>query len=330
MSDDSKSSEDTTSTSESSKNEDPSLTSIDKPRKPVIGEKERLELADKLDKDLDAFIDSLERKPYTDGWSEENWEEEIKKHPFFMKELPKEGDELHPLLQGLQNLKYDTEENTREELAENYKVDGNFYMKHKKFRMAIIAYTEGLQQKCTNEDLNAVLHNNRSAAHYFLQNYRSSLNDALKAVKLKPDYMKARIRAAHCTNHLNRFEECQEICSKILDEDPANEEISNLMMESSKRQYLVNRDKRKYEYGERKKIEKWEQLIAFLAQRKIKFFEKTDATKLETKDLNPILPPLEDNPVALDKNQSLVWPVGFCYPEFETMDFEKSLSENCT
>lgn len=94
------------------------------------------------------------------------------KHPFFMKEPPKPGDELHPMLEGIQQLKYDPMENTLEDLASTYKDDGNFDMKNKKYNMAIFSYTEGINQKCTNDELNASLYNNRSAAHFFLKNYR--------------------------------------------------------------------------------------------------------------------------------------------------------------
>lgn len=38
-------------------------------------EQERLELASKLDADLDAFIDSLEKKRYEEGWPEDRWQE---------------------------------------------------------------------------------------------------------------------------------------------------------------------------------------------------------------------------------------------------------------
>lgn len=79
---------------------------------------------------------------------------------------------MHPLLEGLQQLKYDPEENTTEELATKYKEDGNFYMKTKKFRLAIMCFTEGLKIKSVNAELNAVLYNNRSAAQFFLKNYR--------------------------------------------------------------------------------------------------------------------------------------------------------------
>lgn len=89
-----------------------------------------------------------------------------------MKKAPEPGDELHPLLEGIQQLKYDPDENTKDDLAHNYKEDGNFYIKHKKYRMAILSFTEGLKVKSDNQEINSILYNNRSAAHYFLKNYR--------------------------------------------------------------------------------------------------------------------------------------------------------------
>lgn len=59
------------------------------------------------------------------------------KHPFFMKTNPADG-ELSPLAEGLAKLKYDPNENTSEELANNYKEDGNFNFKHKNYRLAIM------------------------------------------------------------------------------------------------------------------------------------------------------------------------------------------------
>lgn len=168
------------------------------PRKNMTDE-ERLELAARLDADLEGFIDGLEKKRYEDGWPEDRWEEvivffsviciisfsstmamfskpsatqEMDKHPFFMKKPPEIGDDLHPMLEGLQQLKYDPMENTTEDLTETYKADGNFYVQHKKLRMAIYSYTEGIKLKCQNLELNAALYNNRSAAQFALKNYR--------------------------------------------------------------------------------------------------------------------------------------------------------------
>lgn len=45
-------------------------------KKEKITEQERLQLAEKLDRDLDDFIDSLEKgKRYADAWPEDKWKE---------------------------------------------------------------------------------------------------------------------------------------------------------------------------------------------------------------------------------------------------------------
>lgn len=88
---------------------------------------ERLELAARLDAELDEYINSLEKKSYTDGWPEDKWQEEMEKHPFFMKKSPEPGDELSPLMEGLQQLKYGVDENTPEGMFHNiYKLLARF------------------------------------------------------------------------------------------------------------------------------------------------------------------------------------------------------------
>uniref|UniRef100_A0A8D8M0U9 Tetratricopeptide repeat protein 4 n=2 Tax=Cacopsylla melanoneura TaxID=428564 RepID=A0A8D8M0U9_9HEMI len=140
--------------------------------KKVYTDEERSKLAEKLDGELDDFIAGLEKRSYTEGWPEDRWQEEMEKHPFFMTKFPGEGEEISPLVQGLQQLKYDPLENTPEELATTYKEEGNFNFKCKKYRNSIINYTEGLKIKCSDDDINAQLYNNRAAANFFLKNYR--------------------------------------------------------------------------------------------------------------------------------------------------------------
>nr|CAD7413968.1 unnamed protein product [Timema poppensis] len=141
------------------------------PKTPMTDE-ERQHLAEKLDLELEDFIGGLEKRSYTEGWPEDRWQEEMEKHPFFMSQPPSGDQPLSPLMEGLQQLKYDETENSPEDLANSYKEDGNFNFKIKKYRMAIIAYSEGLRHKCSDDKLNAQLHNNRAAAHFFLKNYR--------------------------------------------------------------------------------------------------------------------------------------------------------------
>lgn len=50
---------------------------IEDSKKVPMTDEERLALCKKLDQELDDFIDGLEKKTYTDGWTEENWEVRI-------------------------------------------------------------------------------------------------------------------------------------------------------------------------------------------------------------------------------------------------------------
>lgn len=49
-------------------------SSSSKPKSNMTDE-ERAALADKMDRELDDFIDSLEKRGYTEGWPEDRWEE---------------------------------------------------------------------------------------------------------------------------------------------------------------------------------------------------------------------------------------------------------------
>ena len=162
-----------------------------------ISDEDRTELMKKMDKDLAEHFAKLEAKArergprtqFVDGFTEETWEQEMANHPFFKKEFS-DGEELSPLMQGLQDLKYSPDENTPEELAKNYKEDGNFNFKCKKYRFAVASYTEGLKAKCTDLEVNTQLLTNRAAAQFHIGNYRSSLLDCQMALRFTPDHMK--------------------------------------------------------------------------------------------------------------------------------------------
>ena len=53
-------------------------------------------------------------------------------------------------------------------IAETHKKDGNDAFSKGDFVKAINLYTEGIEVKCKDEDLNAKLYNNRASAHYHL------------------------------------------------------------------------------------------------------------------------------------------------------------------
>ncbi|XP_017836014.1 DNA polymerase interacting tetratricopeptide repeat-containing, protein of 47 kDa [Drosophila busckii] len=296
-------------------------------------EEERLELAAQLDAELDAFIDGLEKKRYEEGWPEDRWQEEMDKHPFFMKKAPQPGDEVHPMFEGLQKLKYDPEENTREELALNYKEDGNFYMKHKKFRMAVYSFSEGIKTKVENQDVLAVLYNNRSAAHYFIKNYRSALNDAQRALFNKPDYTKARWRAAQCAYELDKYDVCTQLCEELLEVDIDHKEAKALLHKNKMKKLETERNQRKEAAESKRRLTRFHKLTEALQQRSVKFDDQKLNKKLNISEelLLPKFLPLEDFPVHLDDDGStLIWPAAFSYPEFLLSDFQQQLPETAT
>ncbi|CAD1478675.1 unnamed protein product, partial [Heterotrigona itama] len=294
----------------------------------VWTDEERLELASKLDAELDEYVSNLEKKSYTEGWPENRWEEEMEKHPFFMKKAPEPGEELSPLMEGLQQLKYGEDENTPEELANNYKEDGNFNFKHKKYRLAIVSYTEGIRTKCKDTDLMAQLYNNRAAAHFMLKNYRSSLNDCKFALKLKPNYVKVLNRAATCCFHIKDYEQCIDFCDRVLDESPTDKIKLHLKSQAVAAGERLKRDKRKQDRLEKKLDKEEEELLDIIRSRGVNLELIEGKKNPDLKDLEPQVPQIAQSRVHLDIQNKLIWPVMILYPEMQQTDFIQNFHED--
>jgi hypothetical protein len=54
------------------------------------------------------------------------------------------------------------------ERATKFKDEGNKYFELKKYRNAILAYTEGVKLRCTDPTINAILFCNRATANFYL------------------------------------------------------------------------------------------------------------------------------------------------------------------
>lgn len=286
--------------------------------KTKMTDEERIALATKLDKELDDFISGLEKK--ADKWKEDpEWHKEMENHPFFMKTLPNDDGEVSPLVEGLQQLKYSKEENSPEELAVSYKEDGNFNFKCKNYRMAIISYTEGLCQKISNPELQAQLLNNRAAAHWELKNFRSCYNDCKAALKASPTYVKAERRLAQVCCELGLFDECVQLCDKLL-VGAVDNKLSAVRLRALKEKNLRDRNLRKEMVKKKKDEIKRETLKKMIQERGIKFFDKPCWEIHET--------PL-DQTVQIEGDH-LVWPVIILYPEHKTSDVIENFHENNT
>lgn len=233
---------------------------------------------------------------------------------------------MHPLYEGLQKLKYDPDENEPEDLALAYKDDGNFNFKHKKYRMAIISYTEGLKAKCGNSEIEASLYNNRSAAHFFLGNYRSALLDAEAALKLKPDYDKVLIRAANCSYKTGKYDKGIDYCDKILEKNKADKEGPKLRQMCVNEKKLRERNERKQEIQEKKRKKEEEEIIGEILKRGI---EIEGRENLNLSILEPQFPQLFNSRVFV-RDGRLVWPVILFYPEYKIMDYIQEFDEGDT
>lgn len=96
-------------------------------------------------------------------------------------------------------------------------------------------------------------------------------------------------------------------------------------------QLLKNRNSRRRQALDKKKDDKIRALLTEFEKRTITFCEGDKISDLEEKDLVPLLPPLEDHMVSIsEEDGGLEWPLAFCYPEYEIMDFQQKVSENAT
>ncbi|KAF8786261.1 Tetratricopeptide repeat protein 4 like protein [Argiope bruennichi] len=206
------------------------------------------------------MTDSLPKASGWKPWNRDRWEEEFETHPAFRTQPIKEGEELPPLIEALQNLKYDPEENTAEELAEAYKCDGNENFRLKKYRWAVDNYTKALEIKCKNDILNAQLYANRATAQYYIGNYKKALKDAEESKKLKPDHLKALQRGAMCCFQMQEWADCLVWCHEGLNVAPGDKTLLDLKIKAEEEKKVAQRNKRKALVVEAKKKKKLEEL----------------------------------------------------------------------
>ncbi|XP_050757203.1 tetratricopeptide repeat protein 4 isoform X2 [Gymnogyps californianus] len=253
----------------------------------------------------------------------------------FMKRCPAEIDAARqPELACLQSILFDEEQGPAE-LARMYKNEGNEYFRERDYGRAVVAYTEGLKKNCEDPELNAVLHANRGAAQFYLGNYRSALNDASQAKKLKPTHLKAIIRGALCHMELKNFSEAIAWCEEGLRIDSKEKKLVEMRAKADKLKRAEERDARKAKVMEKKEQCQKETLLAAIKERNIKLvLEPSD----EEEEISDGLAEISldgfhsDNAtgakVHLDADGNLNWPVLFLYPEHEQTDFIAAFHEN--
>ena len=252
----------------------------------------------------------------TDRWTEDNWEEEMAKHPFFSND-PNVGYDSHPMVDALRQLKYDEDFNSKEELVNSYKEDGNENFRQKKYKWALLSYSKAISLNCSDNKLNSILYNNRGSAHFHLNNFRSSLNDALKAYELDSNNTKALIRIVLSYFQLKEYNKCIEICK-----NNSNKNM-DLLTEYEKKAFIElknsQRNDRRDKLNKTKRKQFENKILDAVNQRGI----RVNGSLFES-----IHPAANGRHVTLNSEGNLVWPVLFLYPEYGQSDFIEQFEEN--
>ncbi|KAI0347416.1 TPR-like protein [Trametopsis cervina] len=235
--------------------------------------------------------------------------------PLFMKTLP--DDVENDALNAIQSLVHD---GTPDEVAENFKNQGNEYFKGKRYRDALGFYTQGIGAFPTNAVLQEALLCNRAACNLELKNYGSVLKDCSKALSLNPRSSKALYRSASALTALERYEESLNCCDLCLEFDPDNTGISTLREKTSRLKETRDRKTKEKEERLKREIEEKRQLqLAYKARNLIVMISANDITGVE---YQPHFDP-EDS-----SKQTLIFPALFLYPQYATSDIVPEFVED--
>lgn len=168
-------------------------------------------------------------------------QEELDQTPLFMKSLP-DNYEDNETIQALQSLAF---EGTPDEVASQFKEQGNDYFKGKRYKEAIQFYTQAIDANPTDKALLESIYSNRAASNLELQNFRQTLRDTSETLKINPRNTKALYRAARALNALEKYDEATDAVKHVLLLDPENKQA----------QVLIQHIKTKYQAQLKRKIE---------------------------------------------------------------------------
>ncbi|OAX39042.1 40S ribosomal protein S7 [Rhizopogon vinicolor AM-OR11-026] len=238
--------------------------------------------------------------------------------PLFMKSLPSEESD-DPVIQALQSLAF---EGTPDEIAQNFKEQGNDYFKGKRYREALDFYTQGIDAKPSDPSLHEVLLCNRAACNLELKNYGSVLRDCSKALTLNDKSSKAYYRSAVALLALDRLAESLDCCDRCLTYNPENVGVRSVRDRASRakaEKTLQESEKKERLYKEQR--EKRLLQMAFKERNLFAVYNPKGSTE------NPYEPHFDpEDP----ERGTLIIPVFFLYPQYATSDVIAHFVEDTT
>lgn len=227
--------------------------------------------------------------------------------PLFMKSLPSENTD-DTVVAALQSLVH---QGTPDEVAQNFKEQGNEYFKGKRYREALGFYTQGVDAKPTNVVLEEGLLCNRAACNLELKNYGSVLRDCSKALKLNSQSSKAFYRSGLALMALDRLEEALDCCDRCLSFDAHNQGVQTIRHQAVTAKMAKDRKEREKAVRLRKEEEARRQMSIAFKERNLIAIPAKDGSS------NPYAPHFDSE----DPTQNtLIIPVFFLYPQYATSD----------
>lgn len=303
---------------------------------------ERVRLREEKQKEIDELmnLDNIKKKTPDEPAMEEMSMEDFIKHPLFMdsSKIPTQEEiDDNEFMQAVQAMKYN-EDDTLDDQANAYKLDGTFHFKAKLYRKACLAYTQAISINPPDKKLLAQCYNNRGAAQFFRKNFRQAIKDSGRAVVLDRTYTKAWFRVFDCCEKLQKWNEGLEMVEKAFDYLPGRTEETTNKIIKYREQFAehkknIEKKERKRKMEERKK-EKLENLLIQKIRDSGVNLVMPEAEDGEDNDGRRLLRSIEtSHPSGCQVNLRdglLHWPVTFVYPEYQMTDFIESFAEDTT
>ena len=110
--------------------------------------------------------------------------------------------------------------------AKEWKDKGNSLVKEKKYKETLDCYTKAIEI----DPNDPILYSNRSSMHLNLSEFDEAINDAEKAISLKPDYAKAYLRKGKALEGQQRIQEALDTYKLGLEKDKTNVQLLEASM----------------------------------------------------------------------------------------------------
>lgn len=294
-------------------------------------------MSEPTDEKIDVLISEWEKRRYVpkpgepdlppqlSGLAEKTTEEvmeELNRMPLFMTELDEtdgDGGDNYKL-EALRSLAFDGEP---DEIATNFKNQGNDCYKGKQYKDAIDFYTQGIEVDCGVESITIALYLNRAACNIEMKNYRRVIEDCKKVMQIDEKNVKACYRSGKAFFAIDKYEEAQGILEYGLILDPENKAISETLAQVIAKHKRVEEARLKKEREEKERKMKAEILDNSIQLRHYTIIKSSNPVD----HLSDAKIRLED---PIDHESQLIFPAMIMYPATGEFDYVAEVSELAT